>query len=235
MLPAKARVVFVGCVLLIVNSAIAATYSVPAIELSNESPETIDATFDFGFDFSRIDSIRIEVQNNLETFPAFCGAVCRFSYLSADVTYVGDSSAFQSHLFFPDGHYPKMYGEFMGVASPRSHFDPLMRAMIYPPISGFENWAAGLTNSTDEFRREPWPEFMLSGSGVIRVSHVTVLDWGINGDYATELRYRAPIGLTDLRIVVEGVAAPEPTTIALVMLGLPLLFRARAGNCLGAR
>lgn len=210
-------IVIFGCLLAAVRIARSETYSTTGAWLSNHSTETLDAAFDFGIAFSRIDSVRVEVKNDQGSFPAFCtGSYCSVSTLVVDVTEIGDTSRFKTHQDITDQGYPSMYGEFQGVLP-----YPWMRAGISRP----GEW---LVVQDKDYEPATWPNFLMSGSGKMRLSVVTSVGCMLNcASIKSGIGLSPPEGLTDLRIVVDGIAAPEPSTTASLLLGMMIAVGSR--------
>jgi hypothetical protein len=190
-------------------------------ELSTDpSAKFVYANFDFGFSFNRIDKIRVSLTSTYGVSSPFCtGSYCSFSFLAVNLDAPGELSEFRvdtrdiSAVRFPD-----LYGEFDSalpnipstayVSPPNSHVDPLTNTLIH----------------------DPWPEFLVAGRGAVRLQGVSLLGCILNCDSVPGIIAGPPIGISELHVIVEGTASPEPC--ANVLLGVacifPLVLRTRS-------
>jgi hypothetical protein len=158
--------------------------------------------------------VSVEVKNE-QLLSGYCtGSYCSFSSLEVHVTEIGDQSQFQTFQEFGNPNDPSMYGSFQG-----SEPYPWMRAEIARP----GNWNNHVEEYPyfDEYTTEPWPDFLMAGSGQIRLALVTSRGCILNCDsIESGIGVSPPRGLSELRIIVEGVAAPEPSAMALLLIAM---------------
>lgn len=184
-------------------------YSAPVTVLAGNSSEALDAAFDFDIVFSQIDRVFVEATISSAVFPAFCtGSYCSVSFLAVNVNGFDDMSGFRTGLALNDEAYPGLYGVFEGVLPV-----PLLRAGISRPNESF-------VVTTGQYEYDPWPDFLMTGSGKVRLSQITQVGCMLNCDSVNSgVFMRGPVGVSEMRIVVEGVAAPEPSSLFTVLIG----------------
>jgi hypothetical protein len=175
-----------------------------------------EATFDLGVEFSRIDAVRvaIEVQNGLPGIRC-SGSSCAHEFIDTAIYSEGRFEPFDPfHVYW--------------VPSDDPEYDPnVMRA-------GFGYLVPNLTSDL----RVVWPnprtagfdvrppalsaQFLFDGRGQIAMQQVAEWFCFLNCT-GSGRNVTAPDGVSSVRIIVEGVATPEPSTLALMLLTPTLL------------
>ena len=164
-----------------------------------------EGTFDFGASFARIDGVRLEITMPDGLSGGVCnGSACYFSSIDYSI------------------YDPSNPVEF-SVAAPSSSvsFDPdVLRASFAYVIPGLpaETWILPpnprLDLNTMAFLADPWPTFLFSGNGSIGMQRVD--SWSCNLNCSGSGRsVSAPSGVTSVRLIISGVAVPEPFDVAL--------------------
>jgi hypothetical protein len=176
------------------------------------------AHFDFGFSFTSVDSVRMElaVPDGLPS-GGCTGSVCSFTYLVAALYDSGQTPNFEDyhdHLFGPDDDrsaepHPSLFGTFthnLPSSDPQAYFKPL--------------------NATNQIDLPPpppqWPSYVLEGRGSVAAQQVTFWSCHLNCSDSGVFGH-APPGVFSPRLVVEGIAVPEPALqtwlCAMVVMG----------------
>jgi hypothetical protein len=203
--------VLIGC---LVGSAMAGTYSTVVGPLTPESNGKYSTgSFDFGFKFSRIDSIRLEI-----VMPdGLSGTMCAgFHCTSKVIDYTIFDPSKPSSFDGPNGvrtgiPTPGAIGDNFSTVWPN---EPAESSLLpgnahYDPITG-------------SITGDPWPPFLSSGTGSIALQ--TDVSSGYSGPpadnspaYTTTLS--SPEGVASVRLIIEGQAVPEPAAFALLLVG----------------
>lgn len=185
----------------------AATFSTPiGAFAADSSGEFSVGIFDFGLSFSSIERASIEVTMPTGLSPGSCnGSACHITSLDV-ILYDPDEEPQFDHYVpsVPPEPYPSLYGSFSYILPNRAS-----RAYISPlnPYTGF---------GPPPFAPE-WPNFSLNGYGAVGVQEVTHWFCQLNCS-GSGTNVDAPRGITSARLIVEGVAVPEPSTVVLLSL-----------------
>jgi hypothetical protein len=178
------------------------------------------ASFDFGFTFSQIDSVSLEIVVPAGLEPGVCsGSSCTF--WSVDFAIYG-------------ANHPVDFG--VAPASPSVSFDPeVLNAEFNEAIAGRPTEKQLLPPNprfdldTMQFSSDPWPTFLFSGAGEIGMQQYTSGGCTLNctGSWSS---LSADTGVASVRLIVDGNAVPEVSSSAgLVIAAMAaLIARKRA-------
>lgn len=236
----SSRILAASMLLVFVASIVdGATFTAETSWLDDESSVTLDASFDFGFRFTTIERVTLEVRSSQASINGYCNSSCSFWSLGAKVVPTGDVSVFSTQPQLPELGTPVDYSGAMYV----HHFealsvvrDYLMQGNVSPPIEFPEG--ADIADAT--FRQLPWPDFLRSGAGEIHLASVNSWSCYLNcGEVVSRVGVSRPMGISELRIIVDGVAAPEPTSMSILIGTLAIagcdrrVMRAGLVRCIG--
>jgi len=208
---------------LTLHSASAESYWAPAgFSKVDPAGRYVEATFDLGRAFSQIDRVLVEMTSQAPVGGGVCtGSSCDTWFLAINLTSSDEAAGFKtvSHDIPGISQFPDLYGEFNSMSP-----DRLSEAIVTPPN-------ARINALTGQYAHDPWPNFLFAGSGVVRLSMISntscILNCAsvISGDGIV-----VPRDSPAMRVVIEGVAAPEPSATDLLAMGilvgcLPMRFR----------
>jgi hypothetical protein len=180
------------------------TFSTPNINFASEpAGKYTTGAFDFGVEFARIDSVKLELTTVPQISQGFCsGSSCNFSWLA---TVLHEDSSFPPEFPSPSPFYDlsggysggTLYGEVNGG---EAFYSPLNAYSVsnYPPIS------------------PEWPEFLMEGESAVSLQVVNFWSCYLNCSGSGQ-SVTAPVGPIAGRLVIEGTAVPEPATLALLL------------------
>lgn len=202
------------------SAARAETYSTLAnFPIDGSSDTFIEAPFDFGFSFSQIDRVLVELTSKISVGGGVCtGSACTTWFFAVNIDGPQDVGDFRTYqLALSDDQYPSLYGTFS-----YNHFDHFAEAIVSPPNGRFDL-------ETGNYVHDPWPEFLRTGGGKVRVSQIVQVACTLNCDSVNSGVFMgSPAGISDVRVTVEGEAAPEPSEFVLITIGtLPINLSVR--------
>jgi hypothetical protein len=166
------------------------------------------ATFDFGFSFSQIDAVSLEIVVPEGLEPGVCnGSSCTFWSV--------DFAIYESN-------HPLDFG--VAPASPGISFDPnVLLAAFNQAIAGRPTEATlfppnpRIDLDTMQFSSDPWPRFLFSGAGEIGMQKYTSTSCYLNCNFSST-NLSATTGVASVRLIVDGNAVPEGSTSAALIV-----------------
>jgi hypothetical protein len=187
----------------------AAEYSTDVLGFTSDPSNLFaHARFGFGFSFSRIDAVGLEivVPTGLD------GGVC-----------TGSSCTFWSVDFaIYEWNHPVDFG--MVAASPSVSFDPkVLNAAISYVIAGRPTEMPlfppnpRIDPDTMQFSSDPWPSFLFSGAGEIGMQKLTSTACNLNCT-GSSTYLSANTGVASVRLTIEGNAVPEVSSGAVLVI-----------------
>lgn len=202
-------VVFSFAAACIPAAVLGATYSASMAEIDVDSSGLFsEATFDLGVRFDRIEAVSLEISMPDGLSGGVCsGSLCWSSSI---------------HLAIYDASHP---ADFSVV--------PLSTSVSTDPnvlLASFGYVIAGRLTETKvlppnprldldsfEFLFDPWPEFLFTGQGTLGMQQVSTWSCYLNcSDSGSSAA--APAGVSSVRLIVQGVPVPEPSTDVLMFV-----------------
>jgi hypothetical protein len=203
-------------------NARAATYSTLVEEFAvDPSGNFAEAAFGFGVSFARIDAVSLEITMPDGLSGGLCtGSTCYFSSLDFAIydptTPVDFCVAPLSSSVSVD---PDVLRTTFGYVIPGLPTE----TRILPPNPR-------LDPATFEFSADPWPTFLFTGSGAIGMQKID--GWFCHLNCSGSGRsVSVPPGVTSVRLIVEGVAVPEPSCILLGCIAIGVRLVGRSQRC----
>ena len=174
--------------------------------------------FDFGTSFVEIERVSVEITSTQGISEPFCtGSYCAVSYLTLQL--FDPASPTEPRVYIPGTigePYPELFASFLSLRPGQPSI-----TQISPPNARTELGIVELgmgEMATTNILHDPWPDFLLNGSGAVRLQVLS--QWGCYLNCTGGgVNVGAPLGGFTLRLIVDGIATPEPTTTLLFVAG----------------